>query len=81
MTGEIETRRRAAAFLGNVIAILGLLVLGYPLAPAAIRSMLLGWALFVVATAQFIWRHAQAQNACFISTTQWKSTRFGGDKL
>jgi len=53
MNGGIETHRRAAAFMGNAITILGLLVLGYPLSPAALRSMLLGWVLFVVATMQF----------------------------
>ena len=57
MNGGIETHRRAAAFMGNVITMLGLLVLGYPLAPAAIRSMLLSWVLFVFAITQFIWRH------------------------
>lgn len=57
MNGGIETHRKAAAFMGNVITILGLLVLGYPLAPAALRSMLFGWVLFVVATTQFIWMH------------------------
>jgi uncharacterized membrane protein HdeD (DUF308 family) len=55
MNGGFETHRRAAPFMGYVITMLGLLVLGYPLSPAALRSMLLGWVLFVVATTQFIW--------------------------
>ncbi len=64
MNGGIETHRRAAAFMGNVITILGLLVLGYPLSPAALRSMLLGWVLFVVATMQFIWMHFRPTGTC-----------------
>jgi hypothetical protein len=64
MNGGIETPRRAAAFMGNVITILGLLVLGYPLPPAALRSLLLGWVLFVVATTQFIWMHFRPTGTC-----------------
>lgn len=54
MSGEIETRRRAVAFMGNLTAVLGLLVLGFPLTPATIRTMLVGWVLIVVAVMQFI---------------------------
>ena len=57
MTGEIETSRKAAAIIGNLTALLGLLVLGYPLAPATIKTMLLGWILIVVAIMQFISGH------------------------
>ena len=57
MTGEIETSRKAAAIIGNLTALLGLLVLGYPLAPATIRTMLLGWILIVVTIMQFIFGH------------------------
>jgi uncharacterized membrane protein HdeD (DUF308 family) len=55
MTGEIETRRKALALMGNLTAVLGLLVLGFPLTPSTIRSILLGWILMIVAIAQFIW--------------------------
>ena len=48
MTGDMRTRQRAAAFLCNAIATWGLLVLGFPLTPAAIRATLLGWILIVV---------------------------------
>jgi DUF2959 family protein len=57
ITGEIKTRQRAAAVMGNLIAVLGLLVIGYPLTPATIRVLLLGWVLIVVAIAQFILKH------------------------
>ena len=59
MTGETETSRKAAAIIGNLTASLGLLVLGYPLAPATIRTMLLGWILIAVTTMQSIFGHFQ----------------------
>jgi hypothetical protein len=40
-TSEIKTHRGAVALMGNLIAVLGLLVIGYPLAPATIRGMVL----------------------------------------
>jgi uncharacterized membrane protein HdeD (DUF308 family) len=43
ITGQIKTPRRAIGFMGSVIAMLGLLGIGYPLTPATIRTMLLGW--------------------------------------
>jgi hypothetical protein len=55
MTGSIETRRRAIEVIGNLTALLGLLVLGFPLTPSTIRSLLLGWILAVLATIQFVW--------------------------
>ena len=67
-TGEIETRRRAAAFIGNLTALLGVLVLGYPLAPATIRTVLLGWILIVVAIMQFIVGHFQTRQSPVIAT-------------
>jgi uncharacterized membrane protein HdeD (DUF308 family) len=54
MSGEIETRRRAVAFMGNLTAVLGLLILGFPLTPATIRTTLVGWFLMAVAVMQFI---------------------------
>ena len=53
MTDETKTRRRAMAFMGNLIAILSLVVIGYPLAPATIRTMLVGWILVVAAITRF----------------------------
>jgi uncharacterized membrane protein HdeD (DUF308 family) len=63
MTGEIETRRRAGVFIGNLTALLGLLVIGYPLAPATIRTMLFSWILIVVAIVQFIFGHLQTRQS------------------
>jgi uncharacterized membrane protein HdeD (DUF308 family) len=57
MTDEIKTRRKAMAFMGNLVAILSLVVIGYPLAPATIRTMLVGWILIVAAITRFILGH------------------------
>jgi len=54
MTGETKAQGEARAFMGNLIAVLGLLFIGYPLAPATIRTMLVAWTLIVVTLAQFI---------------------------
>jgi uncharacterized membrane protein HdeD (DUF308 family) len=59
ITGQIMTPRRAIGFMGNVIAVLGLLGIGYPLTPATIRTMLLGWIMIAVGITQFIFgRHS-----------------------
>ena len=57
MTDATKTRRRAMAFMGNLVAILSLVVIGYPLAPATIRTMLVGWILIVAAITRFILGH------------------------
>ena len=56
MTDETKTRRRAT-FMGSLIAMLTLVVIGYPLAPATIRTMLVGWILIVAAITRFILGH------------------------
>ena len=62
-SGEIETRRRAVAFAGSLIAVLGLLVIGYPLTSATIKTLLLGWILTVVALTRFaLRRHFQTED-------------------
>ena len=56
MTDETKTTRRAT-FMGSLIVILSLVVIGYPLAPATIRTMLAGWILVVAAITRFILGH------------------------
>jgi uncharacterized membrane protein HdeD (DUF308 family) len=46
--------RKTMAFLGNLTALLGLLLLGFPLTPATIRTMVLGWLLIAVAITRFV---------------------------
>jgi predicted permease len=57
MTSQIAVRRRAVDYVGNLIAALSLLVIGYPLAPAMIRTMLISWILIVVTLARFLLGH------------------------
>ncbi len=55
MTDEAKTRRQAT-FLGSLIVILSLVVIGYPLAPATIRTMLFGWIPIVAAIMRSIFK-------------------------
>jgi hypothetical protein len=64
MRGEMRTRQRAAAFLCSAIAALGLLLLGFPLTPAAIRATLLGWVLVRVAVSRFMLERFQIAAPC-----------------
>ena len=56
MTDQVQTRK-AMAFLGNLTALLGLLVLGFPLTPATIRTMVLGWLLLAIAITRCVMGH------------------------
>jgi hypothetical protein len=49
MTNETETRGGTVASMSSLIPVLTLLVIGYPLAPATIKAILVGWILVVVA--------------------------------
>ena len=67
MTDETKTRRRATAFMGNLIAILSLVVIGYPLAPATIRTILVGWILVVAVIMRFILGRRFQPKGCVVS--------------
>jgi hypothetical protein len=54
-TRVIEQPRWAWAFTANVVASLALLVVGYPLAPATIRAILLGGILGAAGLTRIIW--------------------------
>jgi uncharacterized membrane protein HdeD (DUF308 family) len=56
MTCESETRTRTGTFMGNLVPVLGLYFIGYPLSRATIRTMLIGWILILAAMTQFILR-------------------------
>jgi hypothetical protein len=61
MTNETETRGGTVASMSSLIPVLTLLVIGYPLAPATIKAILLGWILVVVAiTRPFLWVDRQS---------------------
>lgn len=55
MTSETETRRGTGAFISNLIPVLTLLVIGYPLAPATIRTTLVGWIFIVLPSRGLHW--------------------------
>lgn len=54
MTNETETRGGTGTFMSNLIPVLTLLVIGYPLVPATIRAISVGWILVVVAITRSI---------------------------
>ena len=64
MSGEIRARQETVAFLCNATAALGLLVLGFPVTPAAIRAVLLGWILAVVGITRFMFGNVQIAGPC-----------------
>jgi hypothetical protein len=53
-TSEIEVRRKAATRWCNVITLIGLLVIGFPLTPQMIKWMLVSCVLTVVTGIQFV---------------------------
>jgi hypothetical protein len=57
MTSEAKTSGGSGAFMNNLVPVLTLLVIGYPLAPATIRTMLVGWILVVVPITRSILGH------------------------
>jgi uncharacterized membrane protein HdeD (DUF308 family) len=54
LAGEVKRHSTWAIVMGVVIAALGLLLIAYPFAVAAITTVLLGWVLVLVGIAQFI---------------------------
>ena len=54
IAGEIEAGRKLSAFTSNLMALLGLLILGFPVTSATIRATVTAWTLIVVATLQLI---------------------------
>jgi len=67
---EIEKNRRLIAFTNNVIALLGLLVLGFPVTPATIRTAVAGSVLFAGATLQFVWKYTRLQTRMVLIRTR-----------
>lgn len=53
---EFEGRRKLSAFTNTLTALLALLVVGFPVTPATIRTTIGGWAIFAIASLQFISR-------------------------
>jgi hypothetical protein len=55
ITSAIEIR--VLVITNNLTSIVGLLVFGFPVSSAAIRTMLVSWVLIAVAIMQFVLRH------------------------
>ena len=54
LTGEVKKRSAWSIFMGIVTAALGCFLTFYPMATAAITTVLLGWGLIFVGLAQFV---------------------------
>lgn len=54
MTSKTKTREETGAFMSNLIPVLTLLVIGYPLTPATIKAVLVDGILVVVAITRSI---------------------------
>jgi uncharacterized membrane protein HdeD (DUF308 family) len=54
LTDEVKKRSAWSIFMGIVTAALGCFLIVYPMATAAITTVLLGWALIFVGLAQFV---------------------------
>jgi uncharacterized membrane protein HdeD (DUF308 family) len=67
VTDEIKKRAGWSIFMGVITAILGLFLIAYPLATAAITTLLLGWVLIFVGIAQFVFAlHSQTVGKFFL---------------
>src|SRR5262249_3204627 len=66
-TSEVKKRSGVAIFTGIVIAVIGALLIAYPLAAAAVTTVLLGWGLIFAAIAQFVFAlHSQSIGRFFL---------------
>lgn len=61
VTSEFERRRKLIAFTNNLTAFLAVLVIGFPVTPATIRTTVAGLAVVAVASLQFVLRRMGPQ--------------------
>jgi hypothetical protein len=54
MTGKSDAWAGAGAFTSNLVPVLSLFLIGYPLGGATIRTILIGWILILAAMTQSI---------------------------
>lgn len=52
-----DKETRALTFANQAIAVLGLIVLGFPVTAALIKTTVFSWTLFVTATMQFVFSY------------------------
>lgn len=67
LTDDIKKRSTWSILMGILTAILGVFLIAYPLATAAITTVLLGWVLIFVGIAQFVFAlHSQSVGKFFL---------------
>jgi uncharacterized membrane protein HdeD (DUF308 family) len=67
LTDEVKKHSTWSIFMGVLTVILGLFLIAYPLATAAVTTILLGWVLIFAAIAHFIFAfHSQSVGAFFL---------------
>jgi uncharacterized membrane protein HdeD (DUF308 family) len=54
---QIARDKKGLTLANNLIALLGLLVLGFPVTSATIKTTVVGWALLTIATLQLVRRY------------------------
>jgi hypothetical protein len=79
MTSETKSGGGVGAFMANLIPLLSLFVIGYPLARATVRTMLIGWVLIAMAMTRFIFRRSlqTMSSAAMMRTATARSTDCG----
>jgi hypothetical protein len=65
--------------MSNLVPVLSVSIIGYPLGRATIRTMLVGWFLIVVATTRFILRHYFQRTVSTTKTADEQARRSLGD--
>jgi hypothetical protein len=71
IAGENETRRKLTVLTNSLTALVGLLVLGFPVTPATIRTTIAAWTLILVATLQLVFRNIKTQ-VCLACTSAYE---------
>jgi hypothetical protein len=83
ITSEVRARRGDTALLVNLIATLGLLVIGYPLAPVTSRTMLLCWITIAVGVTQIVFGRQlhKTRSAAALETARTRRYKLVGSAL
>jgi len=61
-TAVMESPRWTLVFTGNLVALLAILVVGYPLTPSTIRAIVLSWILVVFGLTGMILKSHKEKN-------------------
>jgi uncharacterized membrane protein HdeD (DUF308 family) len=81
LTEEVKEPSAWSIFMGIVTAAVGCFLIVYPLATAAITTVLLGWALIFVGLAQFVFAlYSQTIGNFFLTYRENKNSFLKGTK-